>query len=115
MSWEYKCETIKCPASEIEDKMNEIGKEGWEIFCLYEKDYKSEIGTNYSNGFEKINWYELAMKRSLSKNNIMKWSIGEWNKNVSNAISLVWKTDKPNFDVKFYDKDSCLLTLGYLI
>jgi hypothetical protein len=78
MSWEYKCETIKCPSSEIEDKMNEIGKEGWEIFCLYEKDYKCESCIKYGCECD-INWYELAMKRkrNLSKNNDTFMTIGE--------------------------------------
>lgn len=117
--WEYKSETVKCPSSEIDDVMNDFGKNGWEIFSLYEKDYKSMIGTDITNGKEKIIWYELAMKRSIERQlseNVTFWTVAEWDQKVSDAIQKEWKrnpTHKPSFDVSVYNNNSCLLRINY--
>ena len=57
--WEYKCETVFCLPKDIEDKMNEFGKYGWEIFALQEFPSMSE--------FKR---YELVMKKEVKESEV---------------------------------------------
>lgn len=34
MKWEYKEENFSCLSSKLVDKLNEFGKQGWEVFSI---------------------------------------------------------------------------------